>query len=365
MGGGSSVYSSTPNFGLRSSESTGYNISYNNFNYSPSATTSPFGVVIYNSGENNNFIFKNIFNDMTTAQFICGVNRSNDPQKKWDGLKLICNEHYNSIRDIDIQLDFLSSSHQSLHGIAMLQGIVDPLGSAGNIFSQPANSLFGHMINGTPNPITYVHSGGITEPINISAGINTVLGNSISCSRGPTRIPLSLSERNQLYTELNLAESALENLNFTYAQLIDGGNTENLIQTIESTWSQDVLNLRSEMIQKSPYISHDALEKAADKTIIHHAIILEICLANPEITKSEYFMEYLKNEIQNPLPQYMIDIIKSNRDQHSLRANLEWSIANFYSDRSYTIDLLIQDLMVDSIVQVETIRDLLINLSSV
>jgi hypothetical protein len=176
--------------------------------------------------------------------------------------------------------------------------------------------------------------------------------------------PLSENEKELLYEEISFAEEETTNLYLSYKQLIDGGNTEELINLIQSTWSEDVWNLRTELLEISPYLSYDVLKAVVDRNVLPHAMLLEICLANPEVTMINDFTSYLKENMLNPLPDYMIDMIKENWSVQSSRTTIEANLSNISSKKNYAINTLIRELMTDSVKNISEIRDLLVRRGS-
>jgi hypothetical protein len=136
-------------------------------------------------------------------------------------------------------------------------------------------------------------------------------------------------------------------LRYNYNQLIDAGNTPEMLQLIQGEWSDDVWKLRNELIAKSPYLSQDVLLTVAMENLLPPALLLEVCLANPDATKSEEFLDKLRYEIPNPLPEYMINLIKSSWDEKTLRTEMEEELSAFktYRDEyhNYKTELLLSD----------------------
>lgn len=93
--------------------------------------------------------------------------------------------------------------------------------------------------------------------------------------------------------------------------------TPAVLQQIQSTWPQEAWDLRNDLMAMAPYVSREALEEAASSGVLPDAMLLEICLANPDATQSEEFLDLLANGIPNPLPPYMIALIEENWDMET------------------------------------------------
>lgn len=77
--------------------------------------------------------------------------------------------------------------------------------------------------------------------------------------------------------------------------------------------------------------------------ILPDAMLLEICLANPDATRSQEFLDYLAQGTPCPLPQYMIDMIQDNWDLETSRTLLEKGLARFGGERDFYANALIRD----------------------
>ena len=149
--------------------------------------------------------------------------------------------------------------------------------------------------------------------------------------------------------QYDTSETAYLNLLYSYNQLMDGGNTNTLLSQIEQSWSQDAWNLRSSLIDKSPYLSEDVLRETALQNVLPQAMLLEVCLANPDATRSDKFLDFLRDDISNPLPEYMIEMIIASWNQETERTMLEGSLAHFSHEMAFVSDLLLTDLYLDTI----------------
>jgi len=100
-----------------------------------------------------------------------------------------------------------------------------------------------------------------------------------------------------------------------------------LIRLIQDVWSEDIWNLRNQLMSKSPYLSQEAIISVAQENLLPPALLLEICIANPDATKDQGFLDLLRYEIPTPLPEYMINLIIASWDERTLRTELEEQLA--------------------------------------
>ncbi|MCF8371825.1 MAG: hypothetical protein K9H64_09395 [Bacteroidales bacterium] len=70
-------------------------------------------------------------------------------------------------------------------------------------------------------------------------------------------------------------------------------------------------------------------------------MLFEICLANPDATHNEEFLIILHEDIPNPLPQYMINLIQENWDLETARTIFERDMASAAYKMDYNMNLLL------------------------
>lgn len=337
--------------GIHCNWSTGFRIEENELNSIPHSNLDIIGIRITNSGAVNNQVYKNIFHGLTTAELAEAGNRH--PTENYKGLQFLCNQNSgNSFIDIRVLPTTYNSNNINNDGIRRFQGNPTIPISAGNTFSQSGNIAESDILNNTSSPIIYYYTDGQTEPIYYS---NTVIPShlyTINANTCPSNGYFSIipsSQITSLSNEYTQKENAYLNILYNYNNLIDGGNKNLLLNKIEMSWPQDAWQLRDELMSKSPYLSEDVLRKAALKGILPQAMLLEICLANPDGTRNKNFIKFLGEEIPITLPQYMLDLIIANWDAKTARTLLEGSLADFNSGMSVIADILISNSMLDSI----------------
>ncbi|NVN95467.1 MAG: hypothetical protein HXX18_09320 [Bacteroidetes bacterium] len=349
---GNSSIACQPNYiheGIFTNNSTGYRIEENSLEPSANPVTDNIGILVSNSAEANNQIYKNTSNGLAVAEQADGKNR--DPNNDYAGLQLLCNHHTANTKDISVQ-QFLGDPDQ---GIRIYQGSpqanTTDIVSAGNIFSHNGNTTESDIQNSSGSLIKYYHTGGQTAPWYFTPAfvdaIQTVAAN--SCPSQGNFEALSAITKANLSSLYSGKEATYINLLYNYNSLINGGNTNLLLNEIEMSWTKDAWELRAELLSKSPYLKEDVLRVMAKKGILPQAMVLEICLANPDGTRSKEFIEFLGERIPNPLPQYMLDLIVANWNAKTARTLLEGSLADVSSKMAVISDLLISNSMLDTI----------------
>jgi len=150
-----------------------------------------------------------------------------------------------------------------------------------------------------------------------------------------------------------------------YESLKDGGNTEAMITEIETSSPEDMLELRAELLDKSPHLSEEVLKTASDKTdVLPDAVIFEILSANPDELKNEELLKYLEDK-ENPLPQYMIDILRALAGNTTYKTILQSQMAYYNGKKTEAAYTLLRNMLNDSITNKDEVRNWLDNLQSI
>jgi hypothetical protein len=329
--------------GLSSNHSTGFRIEENTFDGEPD--NGSVGLRINNSDANNNQIYKNTFDNLYIGQHFKGKNHH--ISNSYIGLQTVCNEHAN-ILSADIFVGPASPNG----GICSYQcGEIilsaDPLKSAGNKFSDlPGLRFDNHGIH-----VNYYYATPREEPTN-SYGITAVPA--LQENKCPSKLTGYFPDVLEplLFLE-GKYQSNLEGFNavlYNYHQLMDGGNTQALLDAIQGEWSNDVWLLREKLLKKSPFVSREVLEKTALENLLPQALYLEICLANPDATRDKDFIYFLEYKIPNPLPSYMLNLIMASWNTKTLRTEMELTLSSLGGEKDYCLNQLIHFDLTDSII---------------
>jgi len=123
--------------------------------------------------------------------------------------------------------------------------------------------------------------------------------------------------------------------------------------------------LREDLLGKSPHLSMDVLKQAADKTdVLPESVLFEILAANPDELKKEELLKYLEDK-ENPLPQYMIDILKQVSMGITYKTVLQQQLANHNRYKTRTAHDMIRSIMNDSVTDLPGLRSWLDNLGGI
>jgi Secretion system C-terminal sorting domain len=334
---------------------TAYAIEENEMITAPLSSTGAFrftiGTRIDNTGAAPNQVYRNSYAGFGVADLANGNNV--DVSTPATGLKFLCNHHTEDYADIAMVRDGNADD-----GIAQLQiDLNNGNKAAGNYFSQNGNFNAGDYYNDAPLGIKYYYN-----PLNISeqpiyytsSNITIVPTSPNDC---PANIDFSLGgnghlseiEKAALKSNFNTSESNYNALYYTYHQLIDDGNTNQLLQNIAQNWSSNAWTLRTELLARSPYLSEEAMKRAATEGVLPQAMLMEVLMANSDLLRNGKLLDFLQNDIPNPLSQYLIDVLIEARQTGSARTILETNMAQQEALMSENVGNLLRGWLNDSV----------------
>ena len=298
------------NCGMIMAVCNGYKVEENEFYTtlsSPSRADSIAGLVIMDSGPEENQIYNNFFHDLPYATIAQGENRSSDGQS---GLMIKCNNYSNNYQDISITPE---SSPWYDFGIKERQGEPsnDPEAPAGNHFSHaqnPNNSASDY--NSEAYPLDYFHHRLRLPPVyNVrpNRSFNLTLfsndyylyyedGENESCP-SDTAVQNPGELREDILAQ-NVSADSVETMLLT---LVDDGNTATLNLDVQASYPDEMMELRQELLDASPYLSDTVMISAAEKeNVLPNSIITEVLVANPQSANSNKILDKLDERVEPP-----------------------------------------------------------------
>lgn len=274
------------------------NIEKNEF-ISTNSSGSVKGFESFNNGSGNAYIAENIFNGF---RFAIKTELNNS------GANFRCNTFTNVIGD-----DF------SFNGV-----VSNPQGSqafpAGNKFSYGS----GKDINSS-NILTYWYNS-ITsneEPLVISGVDKRATQDLSNCSISKPNNGVEIED----YYDFHF--STLSSYQNNYKNLIDGGNTTSLLQSIQNTNPSDLDLHYSDLISISPYLSEVILREVYTRTDLYTDLErFNLLAGNPDVLKNnEFWNDLFGSEIS--LPVESLNQLEPYRYYTTERTELEGNI-NFH-----------------------------------
>lgn len=324
------------------------------------------GVVINNDDDNIERIYNNDFDGFAVATEAIGQNRIASTFIN-SGLQIRCNDFSSNYTDIYVRgatgLDPLE------RGIARYQGSPDGTNSdlAGNRFSSlSASPLIGkNYVNPSlltdpainVNPISYfMHDPDATgSDLRVEPSYSSnVSGISLFTSEFEYNDEACLSQVGQyLIAGVGLAKK-MEAQDSIQAKMdllllvVDDGDTEGLQSQVAMTSDADAWAKYLSLMEKAGYLSEEVLQEVASKeegfTV---AMIRDILYANPHAAKSREVDEKLE-ERTDPLPEYMIQQIKTGLHKLSAKEYIELLRDDHRYERDMVIKHTLRGLLLDS-----------------
>ncbi len=350
-------------YGIYLDECSGFAIEDNNFEKTSGAPVSSyFGIWVSNTRAQDE-IYRNTFEDFNYANLAIGKNWRED--NIWEGLQYLCNGNTENYKDFLVLQD-----DEFIGGVQSKQGALDE--AAGNEFSSIGTGDFYNLGNFEidyyywPNDQNQVPEliYGVT-PISVSIE-NTCPSHYGGGGSGGEGRGLVLSPGEQLEAEQEFADGLLDynNVNVLYENLVDGGSTIATLTDVETAMPGDMWELREALLGKSPHLSMEVLLATADKTeVLPESVIFEIMAANPDELKKEELLKYLE-EKEEPLPQYMIDILNQLTGNVTYKTILQQQLGKHGWEKSRAAFDIIRSQLNDTEIEFTELRNWLDNLAT-
>ncbi len=290
------------------------------------------GITMNSNNTGDVEVYKNYFTNLNFGNLSNGTNR----QSNLVGLRYVCNENYDN--DVDfgvangsvirrVQVDLTPDPNTNyatgnllstdLPGTTYVQHVwnTGTDGANNNTNTNISYRAFTNEANQTPTDIT--------QTTVVFQGENDCAA--ILFDGGGENMMANIGAKAQAASN---ARVAWQEAKYLYDALLDDGTTEQTKEEIDNAWSGDAWELRGEMLAVSPYLSQEVAYTMLDKTTVFpHAMQLEILLANPDLAKDEKLLVYL-NEKDNPMPEYMIELMRAAGNQSTYRTILENAMQN-------------------------------------
>lgn len=150
-----------------------------------------------------------------------------------------------------------------------------------------------------------------------------------------------------------------------YESLIDGGNTETELSVIQSAEPEDIWELRSQLLGDSPHLSQEVLRTVSDRTdVFPDGVLLEILSANPDELNRDTLLSYLEQK-ENPLPDYMISILRQSINGVTYKTILENDMAGYFEAKTQAAQDIIRSILYDSVFNITDYRNWLDNMNNI
>ena len=349
--------SSTPGTGIFMDNSSGFAIEENYFTKADGAPTGEYTGIHIKDAESVDEVYLNDFEGLSYANLAEGVNYD---ENFYSGLTYFCNTNTQNFAD------FYVSSTGSDVSIQSKQG--NDYEVTGNTFSQSGATW--HFYNGGAVQIGYYYCATCPDENPDDDKIYHVTDKAVSLTNDclshygdPARsVSLTSEQTDEAEQDYFTAYNDFNNVETLYINLKDGGSTPAELQAVETAQPSDMWELRSQLLGDSPHLSMDVLKKTADRTdVFSDQALFDILSANPDELKKDELMKYLE-EKDDPLPDYMIEILKEVAEGTTYKTVLQNQMAEHSRKKARAAMDIIRSLLNEETPDMNELRNWLDNL---
>lgn len=344
-------------YGLYLDHCTAYKVQENNFVSTfkgGDRASNTIGIVVDNSGTEPNEIYNNRFTNIAYGINSQDINRSSNGMT---GLILKCNDFINTKNDNLVSIS--NPNHVNDWGIALYQGdSLSVTGPAGNTFSPEhiQTQLSGSDVNNQGARFKYYHHHQVqgqlprVKPdfsLNVTVRPTGWAFDSTKCC--PSKLNGGGINTTDLKDEMTKESDTIINKELQLNAIIDGGNTETLNSEILSSTPPESLELRDQLLGKSPYLSDTTMQSAISKEdVLPNEIIRDMLVANPQSATSDKVLAEMNNRYI-PMPDSMMAEIIAGEDIVSAKEAMEAGLASHKVKRAQALFDLINFYQNDTI----------------
>jgi hypothetical protein len=362
------------NYGLYLDECTGYQVEENLFENN-SSTVYGNGLVINNSGTDANQVYRNTFTGLDYGIIAQNKNRHSNGLT---GLCIKCNDFDDCNNDIVITTDVGDEDPEL--GISANQGAnsANPEDMAGNLFYIEGVKSDGDFddINNEANHITYyypLNAPGFIErlkPVDYTQNSVTLIYETVTSNwTFENGCPTNFGGggggtgdgegSEELLAKMAAADQKTDSIQTILNVLVDAGNTEELQENVYYSTPPETMQVYTEMINASPYLSDTVVGTAIQKEdVLPGAMVRDIMVANPHTAKSNILMDRLAQR-WDPLPDYMLAQILQGRSITSLKEETESNLAGWKQKKARAFNALVNCYLSDTINSQSSITSLI------
>lgn len=348
-------------YGLYLDNCTGYVVEGNTFINDDVTTRKGIGVIINESGSDANEVYRNSFTRLDFGILAQNRNRSSSGIT---GLCLSCNDFDECNFDLTTTTDFPGEDPEL--GIAANQGAnsTSPEDMAGNLFyiesllpdgdfddidNQLQHINYYYPFNVDPiyanvKPVDYTRSTVTAKRVTVSEQWNYEIGCPSNQTGGG-----GTDGHEKLLSALNESNQKTDSIQNVLDLLTDAGDTEALQTEVYTATPGQTMDIYTELINSSPYLSDTVVEKAIEnENALPGVMIRDIMVANPQSSKSDRLITKLDERL-NPLPDYMKAQILQGRTLVSLKEETESNLTQWELKKEMAFDGLVSYFMNDTL----------------
>ncbi len=318
------------------------------------------GLVIRNTGPNNNKFYRSNFDDLRLGSQALHAN------KMWMngfiGLTFRCNDYENDWDDLDIRFDpnTMVTYPSGYIGMREFQGqnLNSPPLLPDNEFGN-SSSILNYSIENDAHYMQYSYSGApnisnknypyIVTPHPTVSGQDNVLRAQISGLRVcPDKISTWGGDREMLISEIGTLEPLMMIKMGEWKELEDEGNTPAVLSAVESASVSNISQILSDLTSYSPHLGIEVLQAVASaNSPFTNENVRDILVLNPHSARSATVQEALDNRL-NPLPQSYRDTINNQITSYTTRDNLQEELVALVGDYDDKLTELLSSYITDT-----------------
>lgn len=305
------------------------------------------GIIVNESGEENNMIYNNSINSMQIGIQVQGHNKGVNT-----GLQLKCNDIRATNTDF-VEYDVFIAPEGSEMGIAEEQG------ADGTTATVSANNQFNNKgAFGTDTDIRneserieyYWYPPNFEDPFkpeptrysNIERVWPTQFGLPWTPTNGCPSNITSGGSSGELRSMISTYTAKTDSVTSLMQSIEDGGNTDELNTDVETSTPDQSFEIYSQLINESPDLSDSVMVSSVKKeNVLSNAMITEILAANPQAPKSDTVNQALDERI-NQLSEEQRADINQGLSQISGIERLHSLKHTYNSKRSYYLNSLLR-----------------------
>ncbi len=312
-----------------------------------------FGIVVNNSGPEDNLIYNNHFHN---CNYSINAQKQNRNQDGSTGLQIKCNLFEHNYQDITVTY---SGTRAENYGIAEHQGsaATEVTAPAGNRFSHTDTWDYSDFNNEGQNIIYHLPSlqavlqNRRLNPIYYSEETifknSSQLGQWDSLSGCPSH--LSGNTKSEFVSGIDNNQNAETAYTDSLTLLTDEGNTTALNLDVVTSMPPETMQLRSQLLSASPYLSDTVMVNAAEKEdVLPNSIITEILTENPQSAKAENVLNTL-NARNNPPSDNQMALIHANDSLLGHKEKLESKLSYHKSEKTRNVYGLVRYFQNDTL----------------
>jgi len=145
------------------------------------------------------------------------------------------------------------------------------------------------------------------------------------------------------------AKASADSVQQQLQALVDGGSTDDLTMDVSMAVPSEAMDLRNELIAKSPYLSDTVMKTAVDQeSALPNALLRDVLVVNPQAGKSEDIMVRLDNR-WDPMPDEMKDEIAAGKEILGGRELLEAKRDGWKQQEGLLFDRMVSTCLSDTV----------------